>query len=118
MREIISNGVKKGYTFKGMSVSAYASPDGELSLNENLAKDRAKSGSKALMGEFKKNKNKEQKFGKEEANYKTQTTAEDWAGFKTLMVIKPKLLFAGIVPTPDNAVKCVPATAVDAEFTE
>lgn len=73
------------YEFKGITVSAYASPDGELSLNENLAKDRAKSGSKALMGEFKKNKNKDQKFGKEESNYTTQTTAEDWDGFQTLM---------------------------------
>lgn len=73
------------YEFKGIGVSAYASPDGELSLNENLAKDRAKTGSKALMGEFKKNKNKDQKFGKEEANYTTQTTAEDWDGFQTLM---------------------------------
>lgn len=73
------------YEFKGIGVSAYASPDGELSLNENLAKDRAKSGSKALMGEFKKNKNKDQKFGKEEANYTTQTTAEDWDGFQALM---------------------------------
>jgi Flp pilus assembly protein TadD len=73
------------YEFKDINVSAYASPDGEISLNENLAKDRAKSGSKAIMGEFKKNKNKDQKFGKEDANYVTQTTAEDWAGFKTLM---------------------------------
>lgn len=73
------------YEFKDINVSAYASPDGELTLNENLAKDRAKSGSKALMGEFKKNKNKDQKFGKEESNYKTQTTAEDWDGFKKLM---------------------------------
>lgn len=73
------------YEFKNISISAYASPDGELSLNENLAKDRAKSGSKALMNEFKKNKNKEQKFGKEESNYTTQTTAEDWEGFKSLM---------------------------------
>jgi len=73
------------YEFKDINVSAYASPDGELSLNENLAKDRAKSGSKALMNEFKKNKNKDQKFGKEDANYVTQTTAEDWNGFKSLM---------------------------------
>ncbi|MBS1634522.1 MAG: hypothetical protein JST26_01280 [Bacteroidetes bacterium] len=73
------------YEFKDISVSAYASPDGELSLNENLAKDRAKSGSKALQNEFKKNKNKEQTFGKEEGTYKVQTTAEDWDGFKKLM---------------------------------
>jgi tetratricopeptide (TPR) repeat protein len=73
------------YEFKDISVSAYASPDGELTLNENLAKDRAKSGSKALMGEFNKNKNKDQVFGKQEAQYKTQTVAEDWDGFKSLM---------------------------------
>ncbi len=73
------------YEFKDISVSAYASPDGELTLNENLAKDRAKSGSKALMGEFNKNKNKDQVFGKQEAQYKTQTVAEDWTGFQSLM---------------------------------
>ena len=73
------------YEFKGISVSAYASPDGEQTLNAELAGDRAKSGSKALMGEFKKDKNKDQKFGKEEADYKTATVAEDWDGFKALM---------------------------------
>ena len=73
------------YEFKDISVSAYSSPDGELSLNENLAKDRAKSGSNAMMNEFKKDKNKEQKFGKEQSNYVTKTTAEDWDGFKSLM---------------------------------
>ena len=73
------------YEFKDISVSAYASPDGEQSLNANLAEDRAKSGSKAMMNEFKKDKNKDQKFGKEESNYVTKTTAEDWDGFKSLM---------------------------------
>jgi len=86
IQDFIANNINSSwYEFKNIAVSAYASPDGELSLNENLAKDRAKSGSKALMNEFKKNKNKEQKFGKEEANYTTQTTAEDWEGFKSLM---------------------------------
>ncbi len=73
------------YEFKDISVSAYASPDGEQSLNANLAEDRAKSGSKAMMNEFKKDKNKDQKFGKEESNYVTKTSAEDWDGFKSLM---------------------------------
>lgn len=73
------------YEFKDISVSAYASPDGEQSLNANLASDRAKSGSSALMNEFKQNKNKDITFGKDMAQYKTQTTAEDWEGFKTLM---------------------------------
>lgn len=73
------------YEFKGIEVSAYASPDGEQSLNADLAGDRAKSGSKALAGEFKKNKNKDNTFGKDDGAYKVVTTAEDWDGFKKLM---------------------------------
>jgi tetratricopeptide (TPR) repeat protein len=73
------------YEFKNISVSAYASPDGELTRNANLATDRAKSGSNAVMGEFKKDKNKDQKFGKDQSYYQVQTTAEDWEGFKKLM---------------------------------
>ena len=73
------------YEFKGLEVSAYASPDGELSLNQNLAGDRAKSGSNALANEFKKDKNKDNTFGKDIAAYKTVVTAEDWDGFKSLM---------------------------------
>src|ERR1035437_8481434 len=34
--------VTKRFSFKGASISAYASPDGELTRNDNLAKDRAK----------------------------------------------------------------------------
>ncbi len=73
------------YEFKGIDVSAYASPDGETDKNENLAKDRANTGSAALMGEFKKNKNKDNKFGKEKDQFKVGTTKEDWDGFKSLM---------------------------------
>lgn len=73
------------YEFKGISVSAYASPDGELTRNENLAKDRAASGSNAIMNEFKKNKNKDVTFGKTKEQYQVTTTAEDWEGFKALM---------------------------------
>ncbi len=73
------------YEFKGISVSAYASPDGETDKNENLAKDRAKSGSAAIMGEFNKNKNKDNKFGKTKEQYQVGTTKEDWEGFKSLM---------------------------------
>lgn len=73
------------YQFKGISVSAYASPDGETDKNENLAKDRATSGSNAVMGEFNKNKNKDNKFGKTKDQYQVGTTKEDWEGFKSLM---------------------------------
>lgn len=73
------------YEFKGITVSAYASPDGETEKNENLAKDRATSGSNAVMGEFKKNKNKDVTFGKTKEQYQVATTKEDWEGFKSLM---------------------------------
>ncbi len=73
------------YQFKGISVSAFASPDGETDRNENLAKDRAKSGSAAVMSEFNKNKNKENTFGKTKEQYQVAVTREDWEGFKQLM---------------------------------
>ncbi len=73
------------YEFKGISVSAYASPDGETDKNENLAKDRAKSGSEAMMAEFKKNKDKAVTFGKSKEQFIVGTTMEDWEGFKSLM---------------------------------
>ncbi len=73
------------YEFKGIDVSAYASPDGETEKNAHLAEDRAKSGSASMMGEFRKNKNKDNKFGKEKDQYKVGTTGEDWDGFKKLM---------------------------------
>jgi len=73
------------YSFKGISVSAYASPDGETDKNENLAKDRANSGSAAIMAEFKKDKNKDNNFGKTKDQYVIATTREDWEGFKQLM---------------------------------
>lgn len=81
LKEFIALGVGKGYNFKGVSVSAYASPDGEMSLNENLAADRASSGSKALMGVFKEKKTKVE-AGAQETFYNKVTTAEDWEGFK------------------------------------
>lgn len=73
------------YEFKGINVSAYASPDGETDKNENLAKDRAASGSVAMMNEFKKNKDKNVNFGKTKEQYVVGTTREDWEGFKALM---------------------------------
>ncbi len=73
------------YEFKGIGVSAYASPDGETDKNENLAKDRAKSGSEAMLAEFKKNKDKAVTFGKTKEQFVVGTTKEDWEGFKGLM---------------------------------
>jgi tetratricopeptide (TPR) repeat protein len=73
------------YDFKGIDVSAYASPDGETDKNEKLAQDRAKTGTDAMVGEFKKHKQKDITFGKSKDQYKTVTTREDWEGFKSMM---------------------------------
>lgn len=82
---ISANLANTWYDFKGIDVSAYASPDGETERNENLAQDRAKSAINAMTGEFKKNKNKDVKFGKDKESYKIVTTREDWEGFKGMM---------------------------------
>ncbi len=71
--------------FNNISVSAYASPDGELRKNENLAKDRAKVSTKNLQTIFNFNKDKTKTFGKLDSNYKVLTISEDWDGFKSLM---------------------------------
>jgi predicted Zn-dependent protease len=90
MRNFITNAqnylASQWYELKGLEVSAFASPDGETSKNENLAKDRANSAIKAMIEEFKKiNKDKNNKFGKEKDQYKIVTTREDWEGFKELV---------------------------------
>jgi tetratricopeptide (TPR) repeat protein len=80
--------IAKGFVFKGATVSAYASPDGELSFNANLAKDRAKSTVKYysnLAKQKAKDKNPMLPGADAENFYTTVTTAEDWDGFKTLM---------------------------------
>jgi tetratricopeptide (TPR) repeat protein len=68
----------------GMNISAYASPDGELTLNANLAENRAKESKKAFMGMFKDKKTKVD-TAKADGFYNIVTTAEDWDGFKKAM---------------------------------
>jgi tetratricopeptide (TPR) repeat protein len=87
----------------GALIEAYASPDGELSLNENLANDRAKTAHKVVGDQLKKNKidHKEdfcQEMGK----------GEDWDGFKQKMEasdIKDKDLIIRILQMYSDPVK-------------
>ncbi|MBI4930668.1 MAG: hypothetical protein HY841_07895 [Bacteroidetes bacterium] len=85
---IVEKRVAKRFVFKGASISAYASPDGELTINENLADNRAKVTSK-YYGNLAKGKAKDKMQmipgGEVEAFWTTKTTAEDWDGFKMLM---------------------------------
>ncbi|CAN5331368.1 tetratricopeptide repeat protein [soil metagenome] len=70
--------------FKNMNVSAYASPDGELSRNADLAENRAKDATKAMIALFKDKKTKVD-VATQDAFYNKVTTAEDWDGFKKAM---------------------------------
>lgn len=65
---------------KQIGVSAYASPDGPLDMNEKLSKGRGVSSQKFITDFFKKSKIK----GAEKL-INVQNTSEDWDGFKQLM---------------------------------
>ena len=67
---------------KGIELSAYASPDGELDLNEKLAGKRQASAERYLSREL---KNAKIEGAQEEGFVLKNFTAEDWDGFKTLM---------------------------------
>lgn len=67
--------------FKGISIPAYASPEGELSINDNLANDRAQSAADAIAKEMKKMKLTVGIDGKD-AFYNKMGKGEDWDGFR------------------------------------
>lgn len=68
--------------YKGVKLSAYASPDGPTDLNEKLSKGR-KSSSEGFL----KKMVSDDKLSKEDAEklYEAKTTTEDWEGFKKLV---------------------------------
>lgn len=80
MKAFISNGVKTGYVWKSAQIDAYASPDGEMTLNENLANDRAKSAAGTV-----KSMLRSAKAGQSDDFYGLNGKGEDWDGFKTAM---------------------------------
>jgi Flp pilus assembly protein TadD len=69
----------KNWVVKGISINAYASPDGELSRNENLSKGRSESSFSYFKKELKK-------LGFTEVNDQNlkvgATLSEDWAGYE------------------------------------
>ncbi len=65
--------------FVDLLVSAYASPDGPLDFNADLSGKRLESARKYIMREFEK---AEIEDINKESFFKTETTAEDWEGFK------------------------------------
>ena len=70
-------GDTKNYKLNNIEISAYASPDGGVKLNEGLAENRQNNTEKYL--------NKELKKGKIETEVDTKYTAQDWEGFQELV---------------------------------
>ena len=73
---------KSNYNIKGVDVSAYASPDGKLELNDKLAKDRSKTASSFFKKEL---ENMKVSNADQSEFFKLMSTAEDWEGFKDLV---------------------------------
>ena len=67
-------------TITGARIEAYASPEGEITLNEDLASDRANSAAASVTREMKR-----KKLTADEAFYDLVSKGEDWQGFKSLM---------------------------------
>lgn len=83
--------------FTGMSVDAYASPEGEISKNDNLANERAASAAKAIESLLKRSK-----VTLPEGSTSLNGKGEDWDGFKQMMEasdIKDKDLIIRVLST-------------------
>ena len=78
----ISNSMQEGsrIDLKSIQISSFASPEGEVDLNDDLAKDRGNSTMNSLIS-----KSRRMKFnaGKEASFYNVVPKGEDWEGFKT-----------------------------------
>jgi len=74
-------GTNEDYQFKNAEIVSYASPEGELSFNEDLADERAESAAKAVTRLMKKN---DMEFD-EESFFELMPKGEDWEGFKEKM---------------------------------
>lgn len=66
----------------GTMVDAYASPEGEITLNEDLAQERAEAANKVVAKEMKRRKLDPENA---DAFYGNNPKGEDWEGFKDLM---------------------------------
>jgi len=67
----------KNYAIDNVKVSAYASPDGGVKLNDKLAAQREKNAANYVKNEVKK--------AKANAAIESEYTAQDWKGFETLV---------------------------------
>ncbi|MDG1262831.1 MAG: hypothetical protein P8O05_13795 [Flavobacteriales bacterium] len=90
---------KDSIVITGTNVMAYASPEGEISLNEDLAQERAESANALVEKEMKRRKIAPEN---RDAFYNNTPKGEDWEGFKDLMEassIEDKALIIRVLET-------------------
>ncbi len=75
-----ANAKNERISLTGVVVDAYASPEGEVNMNEGLADKRAATGKKWLQGELMKNKYAK---AKGDSLYTLNPRGEDWEGFRS-----------------------------------
>lgn len=83
LQNFVAENASKGQVeFKGVEISAYASPDGPEALNTKLSENRMKNAEQYFAREMKKSK----VAGLENEGFiLSKATPEDWEGFKKLM---------------------------------
>ena len=83
MKEFIASAnANERVEMKGIDISAYASPDGELDLNTRLSGNREGSANRYLQRELQRS---EIDVPEDEEFFNLMSTPEDWEGFKELM---------------------------------
>lgn len=73
---------KDNVEFRGVEISAYASPDGEIDFNDKLASNRSKTATSFFKSEL---KNLKVAQADQDSFFNLLHTAEDWEGFKELV---------------------------------
>lgn len=80
--------IQKGWKIKDISINAWASPEGEISLNNNLSNDRAATANDYMIKKIKKfNEEKAKKLKvdvktlEQEISFNSKGNGEDWDGF-------------------------------------
>jgi Flp pilus assembly protein TadD len=83
MTAFVKDGVKNPrITWKGVTIDAYASPEGEVKMNDNLADKRAATAKRWIQGVLRANK---VDSAKTDAFFTLSPKGEDWDGFKAAM---------------------------------
>ena len=77
-----ANAKNERIAFTSVVVDAYASPEGEIHMNDGLAEKRAKTAKGWLAGEFSRNKFRK---GKVDSMFTLNPRGEDWEGFRAAL---------------------------------